>query len=272
VIAMDTKGVISVGVSAMWNEAECIRGWAKVMLHLCRRVVALIDPTTDDATEAILRSEFPRVEIEVQDRSLGDTDNFVKGPQGIFIPHANLDRWLHKNVEPGDWFCVMSPDERYWPTDFPVLAAELKHAREDLYDALQIYYTLHVVRGERFYFDLDDGYVAGNYRHRRILRMGDDFHILPANHAGMTPARRPYLSAVPLYHFGPAKRRREYGSYWRDQEYLARRPVKPLPVVLPELPATSPLFRDLIWHVDHEWADDWRDLAFFSEYIEIGEL
>lgn len=127
---------VDLGFATIRNEAPIIRGWAKTMLYFCERVVALVDPVTDDGTVKILREEFPAIEIVWQDRSLGDSDDDIIGPEKRLIMHENIDRFTKDNIRDGDWVLCLSADERYHPAHFHVLEKELRWAKKNDNDAL----------------------------------------------------------------------------------------------------------------------------------------
>lgn len=127
---------IDVGLHCLMNEEKNVRGWAKLMLFYCKKVYAIIDPTTSDKTEEILRNDFPEINILYQDRSMGDSDYDIEGPQKSLIMHNNLTYFMNVLVQPDEWVMFLAADERFHPDHlFPIKFA-IKVAQETKRDGI----------------------------------------------------------------------------------------------------------------------------------------
>lgn len=225
---------VEVGLCSIRNEEEDIRGWAKTMLFFCKEVFALVDPNTTDNTLKILKSEFPDVKVILQDRSLGDSDNDIKGPEEKLIMHGNLNKFISEEIDTSEWYLLFGADERFNPVEFPKIVEELAFARSKIYDAL--YWTNHNMH--QFYPDDQHALLINppDFRLRQFKFMKKKkhfYHNLKPHHGLKNPVQ-PQLSETQWFHYCFVKNSRKPFTYWRDQKRLKFFPTYPILNPIPD--------------------------------------
>jgi len=212
------KRLINVGLIAVRNEAEDIRGWAKTMLYFCKKVVCVIDPGSSDNTEEILRTEFPQIIIEYQDRSLGDSDDGHMGKKRKLICHANYDKFLKQYVNVGEWHMEMAPDERFDPKEFALIEKDLKYAMENGHNGLIFpnYYTFK--ENYETIIDWYSHFIYGSIRQMRFKILLPEFSKGLNPHSSSDGFPENYHDTLAgFYHFCWMKETRPPFAGWRDE-------------------------------------------------------
>lgn len=263
--------LIPIGLCTIRNEAQGIEGWAKMMLHFCDRVVALIDPHTSDNTEQILREKFPTVEIVFQDRSLGDSDDDTEGETHKTIMHANKSKWVQENIEDETWFMEMAADERFFPNYWEQLEQEIRFAQTHKFDAI-IHRSLIepipvdtnqlLFKGGQWQLDINIPFVHNDYPLRYCIDWGfmytlrhSRFQLKHFNwqqndqphHGFKNSAFNPLVSLAPIYHFHRVKYNQIMPNSWRDNLGAMNAVIKKYNAKVPIVPYCLPCY-------------DWRTL------------
>jgi hypothetical protein len=256
------KKLLQHGFCVIRNEELGIRGWAKLNLMLCDHVYAIIDPTTTDKTEEILRTEFPEIEILYQDRHLGDSDYNKEGRTKSLIMHNNLTQFVTDRIQEGEWFATFAADERIALESIPQLLLDIEYAQkhcmgavchERLYDVLPIHES-KIIRDPSSLYFVDTSkceyepnlfnYVLDFHnwtlRHGRIECKTPNWKKNPEPHSGYSERYNPLISEVPLWHFHRIKHNQINPTDWRDGlgglEYLFKTYKGKLPIMPMRIP------------------------------------
>ena len=222
------KKLIDVGIQAIRNEAEDIRGWAKTMLFFCKKVYAIIDPDSTDATESILKTEFPEINILYQDKSLGDSDDGHQGEKGELSCHYAVEYWVNKLVKKNQWFLWLSPDERISPLDWDIVYHHIYAAQKQNYDSLWFTHLVQYYPDEQHEIDFSS---IMSPEQNNIFRFQKRFEYWGKNkpaHSGLGSGvpRFRYKCDIPFFHYNWVKTTRKAFGLWRDQQELRNLPVK----------------------------------------------
>jgi len=104
-----------IGLAPIFNEEECIRGWANNIRLFTDRQFAIVDPRTSDDTVKILREECPWVNIWWQNVEAGDSVRGTWGRTGEITYIVEVNRFLHEAVPVWHWCLWLAGDERLDP-------------------------------------------------------------------------------------------------------------------------------------------------------------
>lgn len=213
--------LIDLGLICMRNEAEDIRGWAKESLFFCRKVIAIIDPETSDDTEKILRSEFPQIFVQYQDRELGDSDDGIKGPKKQMRHHLNYTKGLQEHAIPGDWIMEMAPDERLVPSEFDMILEDIKYMQLNGYDGLVFPNYFTPIGDLNHVIDWYSHYLWGDLKQVKFWKYKEQYEKGAPPHSNQTGfCNKLYDTDAGFYHFCYVKDTRIPFSNWRDvQDY-----------------------------------------------------
>lgn len=233
------KKALKKGFMTLRNEEMAVRGWAKTMLVFCDKVVAMIDPTTMDQTESILKSEFPEIEIQYQDRNLGDSDYEHQGPHKSFIMHNNQTKFVQEQIEDDEWFMFLGGDERIAFQDIPILLDDLKYAKKNGFECichsrihepipiheenLKILKTSSVLQNlqvpstsDVIYTHYASEFLRNILRHSRIQKKTPNWTKCPQPHSGYLGNYSPLVTYVPLWHFKRIRKEYLNSTCWSD--------------------------------------------------------
>ena len=217
------------------NEAEDIRGWAKTMLYFADQVICCLDPASTDNTYEILHTEFPQVQIIWQDRTLGDSDNHTEGPNKILIAHKNLEKMINACMHDGEWVLMQAPDERFDPTDWPMIADMVRFIRKTPYRGIT-FPSIHTFapNNPRQCIDYYERFDWGNLIQLKFMKKMGYWHKGGPPHSGYTRPDPLFTSALPLYHYCWLKESRKAYETWRDQTIFTDLPLYDWPNPIPD--------------------------------------
>jgi hypothetical protein len=285
---------IKQGFGTIRNEEKCIRGWAKLMLLFCDKVTALIDPQTSDNTEKILKTEFPEIICEYQDRRLGDSDYGKEGKMKSLIMHNNHTKFVHERLEENEWFMTIAADERYSLESISALQDDLRYAQKHHFGAIaseRLYEPLpleasQIIRNANSTYAFDISvesfpqpnlfhYVVDYHdyclRHVRIEQKTPNWEHKPGPHQGYSERCNTLVSAVPLWHFHRLKFECLNATDWRDFWHRLDEFKKKYRNKIPIMPMRLP-FDD--WTKGIEYTPKYEDLiaqtnfAYRQSYLE----
>lgn len=227
------------GFMTLRNEASCIRGWAKTMDLFCEKITALIDPTSTDKTETILKAEFPAIDIQYQDRSLGDSDYSTQGENKSFIMHNNQTAFVQKQIEDDAWFMILAGDERYALEDIQALMYEIQYCKKHGFGCIchnTVYEPLPLTEKNIQYQKLSykyhecknkpDDQIVVHYTpdfHKTCFRQARIQQKTPfwthngGPHSGYLGQYTPLITHVPLWHFKRLKFNTLKQTCWSDK-------------------------------------------------------
>ena len=230
--------LLKYGLCTVKNEEQGIRSWIKMLDYFCDKIIALVDPDTNDNTLEILESmkQYHNLEIVMQDRSLGDADNNNKGKS--LIMHKNKSKWINENISIGDWFIEIAVDERFSLHDYDTLEKEVKFAQDNGYDCIahrdliepypiskdQLEYL-----SKKYFVLLNLPFNNNNHNYEYCINWDRSEHIrfqckigtwkqndLP--HHGFSDRGKILYSVIPIYHFHRIKNNTQLPDSWRDKK------------------------------------------------------
>lgn len=210
------------------NEEECIIGAARSALYFAENVLYCVDPNTSDKTIPILKERFPNIIIELQDRSLGDSDNEIKGESKSLICHANLERMINKYVKDGEWVLMMAPDERFNIKDFHNIGKMIKGVDKLGYKGIS-FPSIHTFAPESNskcidYFDYYK-FSYGSLIQIKFMKKNGDWHKGKKPHSGYDVPQPFFTSPYPMYHYCWLKKSRKAYKTWRDLKQFEHYPL-----------------------------------------------
>jgi hypothetical protein len=228
------------GFMTLRNEASCIHGWAKTMQIFCDKITALIDPTSTDKTEAILKSDYPNIDIQYQDRSLGDSDYSTRGEDGSFIMHNNQTAFVQKQIEDEAWFMILAGDERFALEDIPALMYEIEYSKKHgfgcichntVYEPIPItakniitetklsckYTESKNMAEDPVLFHYAPDFHKTCFRQARIQQKTPFWTHNAGPHSGYLGQYTPLITHVPLWHFKRLKFNTLQQTCWSDK-------------------------------------------------------
>jgi len=274
------KKLIPIGVCTILSEEAYIEEWANMLNYFCEKVVALVDPTTNDNTVRILREKCPFVKIQYQDRSLGDSDNNNMGNTRTLIMHVNKSKWIQENVQLGEWFIEMAADERFDKRDYAQLEQEIRFAQEhglngivhqQLYEPINCYDSQLIFKNGWFVDvsrkpkgKLCTGFVINwnisfHLAHVRFQKKIGDWIQNNNPHSGFAnKCKNTLMSTVPIWHYHRLKSGLG-ASCWRDGQGSISEIMRRYNGLIPVIPAISMREEtdDMIYNIEDFEAEDY---------------
>lgn len=282
--SLEKPKVVEIGFGTLRNEEiDCI-GWAKTLQYFCKRVVALVDPDTIDKTIDILKEKCPWVEIQFQDRRLGDSDENTQGSEESLIMHNNHNKFIRENIEKDSWFLLLSGDERFNPFTFNQLSLEVLYAQKNDYECVyheRVIEPINCYESQLSYFDgkwFMDPYIEkrgrffemkfaiehGNVQQARFMRNTNFIHN-SGPHQGYNERFNLLMSnATNLFHFHRIKYNNVLPTSWRDKKGAISRTLEINGNKLPLIPMWIPFSNENWKTLDPLYIDNNSELEEFN--------
>lgn len=199
------------------NEAEDIVGYIRQADYFCEKIVILVDPESWDNTYDIIKYRFPKVILLRQDRTLGDSDNNKKGPEGNLIAHLNQEWAVNRYVKDGQWVMKSAPDERFDPKRWKILAEEIRTVRRLGMAKGIMFTTMHnFYPDDSHCIDFYSGGNWGSYSYIQFFEKSGHWVKGGPPHSGSSLPFRLWWSLEPFYHYNFIKKTRIAFGLWRD--------------------------------------------------------